>query len=281
MTFDFTGADYSLHNEHVSKAAQAARDLVALWPLTDHMNLDNDLKYGENFQVRQAQEFALLVADNITIADTEYVYEGADEIPGRPQEIVDALLSAIDAYDAAYDFQETLNVSELSDAAEAISGKALSAESMSEVHNLITQAQSEVEHADNLDLEQEHMILVAAEIYMKFAAITAQFDSDNINGRAVAAALFLKGVSGNWGLPPIVVDHERLISWLSAPLNELVEDYAQLAAQEWERHRVDVLWNPDEAKRLAKEEDERKSKEALAAKFAHIKDDPNKPHVEL
>ena len=31
--------------------------------------------------------------------DAEFVYEGADEIPGRPQSIVDALLAANDAYD--------------------------------------------------------------------------------------------------------------------------------------------------------------------------------------
>lgn len=42
-----------------------------------------------------------------------------------------------------------------------------------------------------------------------------------------------------------------------------------------------MLWDPAEAKKRAKEEDERKNKEALAAKFAHIKDDPTKPEVEL
>lgn len=47
------------------------------------------------------------------------------------------------------------------------------------------------------------------------------------------------------------------------------------------QHREDVLWDPEEAKKRAKEEDERKSKEALAAKFAHVKDDPTKETVEL
>ena len=56
---------------------------------------------------------------------------------------------------------------------------------------------------------------------------------------------------------------------------------APLAASEWTKHREDVLWDPEEAKKRAKEEDERKSKEALAAKFAHVKDDPNKETVEL
>ena len=46
---------------------------------------------------------------------------------------------------------------------------------------------------------------------------------------------------------------------------------APLARDEWAKHRDDVLWDPGEAKRRAKEEDEKRNKEALAAKFAHIK----------
>ena len=61
----------------------------------------------------------------------------------------------------------------------------------------------------------------------------------------------------------------------------LAESLLPLAAAEWRKHREDILWDPAEAKRAAKEEDERKNKEALAAKFAHIKDDPSKPEVEL
>lgn len=56
---------------------------------------------------------------------------------------------------------------------------------------------------------------------------------------------------------------------------------APLARDEWAKHRDDVLWDPGEAKRRAKEEDEKRNKEALAAKFAHIKDDPGKEAVEL
>ena len=54
-----------------------------------------------------------------------------------------------------------------------------------------------------------------------------------------------------------------------------------MARDEWAKHRDDVLWDPGEAKRRAKEEDEKRNKEALAAKFAHIKDDPGKEAVEL
>ena len=45
--------------------------------------------------------------------------------------------------------------------------------------------------------------------------------------------------------------------------------------------RCEILWDPEEAKRKAKEEDEQKSKEALAEKFKHVKDDPDKPQIDL
>ncbi len=38
--------------------------------------------------------------------DAEFVYEGADEIPGRPQNIVDTLLAANDAYDTMADYSD-------------------------------------------------------------------------------------------------------------------------------------------------------------------------------
>ncbi len=66
-----------------------------------------------------------------------------------------------------------------------------------------------------------------------------------------------------------------------AALAETVKLFTMVAASEWKRHHDDVLWDAAEAKRLAKEEDERRNKEALAAKFAHVSDDPSKPPVEL
>ena len=61
----------------------------------------------------------------------------------------------------------------------------------------------------------------------------------------------------------------------------LAQALAPIACAEWRRHRGDILWDPKEAKERARQEDERKNKEALAAKFAHVKDDPSKPEVEL
>ena len=53
-------------------------------------------------------------------------------------------------------------------------------------------------------------------------------------------------------------------------MSTLLEIAAPLLEREWSKHKEDVLWDPEEAKKLAKEEDDRKSREALAAKFAHV-----------
>ena len=79
----------------VTEAAEAGSALIGLWPLTEAMQMDNDAKYAENLQVRLTRAFArVLTGEDVTVPDAEFVYEGADEIPGRPQNIVDALLAA-------------------------------------------------------------------------------------------------------------------------------------------------------------------------------------------
>ena len=84
----------------LNDAAQSAAKLTELWPLTEARHLDNDAKYAENLEVRSMRAIARILTNlDVTVPDAEFVYEGADEIPGRPQEIVDALLAAADAYD--------------------------------------------------------------------------------------------------------------------------------------------------------------------------------------
>ena len=57
---------------------------------------------------------------------------------------------------------------------------------------------------------------------------------------------------------------------ISGDISALVNFISPLLISEWGKHREDVLWDPEVAKKLAKEEDDRKSREALAAKFAHV-----------
>ena len=68
----------------VTEAAEAGSALISLWPLTEAMQMDNDAKYAENLQVRVTRAFArVLTGEDVTVPDAEFVYEGADEIPGR------------------------------------------------------------------------------------------------------------------------------------------------------------------------------------------------------
>ncbi len=84
-------------------------------------------------------------------------------------------------------------------------------------------------------------------------------------------------------MPRICLTDEQILGLLNTRANAAddtltatAEYIAPLTVAEWNKHRDDVLWNPDEAKKKAKEEDEKRNKEALAAKFAHVKDDPAK-----
>ena len=72
-------------------------------------------------QVRVTHAFArILTGQDVTMPDAEFVYEGADEIPGRPQSIVDTLLAANDAYDTMAGYSESGDVQLIFDAAEAL-----------------------------------------------------------------------------------------------------------------------------------------------------------------
>ena len=105
----------------VAEAAEAGSALISLWPLTEAMQMDNDAKYAENLQVRVTHAFArILTGQDVTMPDAEFVYEGADEIPGRPQSIVDTLLAANDAYDTMAGYSESGDVQLIFDAAEAL-----------------------------------------------------------------------------------------------------------------------------------------------------------------
>ena len=108
--------------------------------------------------------------------------------------------------------------------------------------------------------------------------------------RAVPVMFYVNELCERLSVPRLCFKAEQLSSLMTArsltdddetALAETVKLFTMVAASEWKRHHDDVLWDAAEAKRLAKEEDERRNKEALAAKFAHVSDDPSKPPVEL
>ena len=320
----------------VREAATAGARLVALWPLTEAMRMDNDAKYAENLQVRVTRAFArILTGEDVTVPDAEFVYEGADAIPGRPQSIVDALLAANDAYDAMADFSESGDASLVDDAVDALGVVWPDAVSV-RVHEVLESVEGAMDAgefdsgvyavgsvgsagasavAPTDDAFQPSAALVDA-VAHRFAAGLVVLDAlvDAVaDGVAAAAAdadtaavkamlplmLVINELNEQLAVPRIALNDDQIRELLETRARVLVGDgneapvgvrtsvdalaglVSPLAAGEWAKHREDVLWDPAAAKKKAKEEDEKRNKEALAAKFAHIKDDPTKEEVEL
>lgn len=294
-------------------AARSGTDLTELWPLTTAERMDNDAKYAENLQVRLTLTMArvLVGSDQVTLPDAEFVYEGADAIPGRPQEVVDALLAANDAYEQLNPYSDSHDFNLLFEAAETLDAdwseatqKQLGAildDCTAYIHN------SEQARVTGLDRRFAVVLVTLAQMLRALRAqITAHLgdDSPHTGGASadrvrhlerVALPLlpFVNELAETLSVPRICVTAGQwhgLLAAFATPNGDddpadsarvLAESLLPLAAAEWRKHREDILWDPAEAKRAAKEEDERKNKEALAAKFAHIKDDPSKPEVEL
>lgn len=302
---DATAIAHVSMNPAVRDAAAVGTGLIELWPLTDAKQMDNDTKYGENLQVRMTRMAArVMTGDDVTVPDAEFVYEGADEIPGRPQRIVDALLAANDAYDEMGDYSETgdtrlimrgagqLGVDWDDDAVHAI------AEALEAIEQAIGAADgaaggaaagaaAPANAAPSADVEA---------IAQRFATVTVAADGLlrlidlRKPSRAVPVMFYVNELCERLSVPRLCFKAEQLSSLMTARsltnddeavLAETVKLFTMVAASEWKRHHDDVLWDAAEAKRLAKEEDERRNKEALAAKFAHVGDDPSKPPVEL
>ena len=302
---DATAIAHVSMNHAVRDAAAVGAGLIELWPLTDAKQMDNDTKYGENLQVRMTRMAArVMTGDDVTVPDAEFVYEGADEIPGRPQRIVDALLAANDAYDEMGDYSETgdtrlimrgagqLGVDWDDDTVHAI------AEALEAIEQAIGAADgaaggaaagaaAPANAAPSADVEA---------IAQRFATVTVAADGLlrlidlRKPSRAVPVMFYVNELCERLSVPRLCFKAEQLSSLMTARsltnddeavLAETVKLFTMVAASEWKRHHDDVLWDAAEAKRLAKEEDERRNKEALAAKFAHVGDDPSKPPVEL
>lgn len=291
---DATAIAHVSMNPAVRDAAAVGAGLIELWPLTDAKQMDNDTKYGENLQVRMTRMAArVMTGDDVTVPDAEFVYEGADEIPGRPQRIVDALLAANDAYDEMGDYSETgdtrlimrgagqLGVDWDDDTVHAI------AEALEAIEQAIGMGDGAAGGADAADVEA---------IAQRFAAVMVAADGLlrlidlRKPSRAVPVMFYVNELCERLSVPRLCFKAEQLSSLMTArsltnddeaALAETVKLFTMVAASEWKRHHDDVLWDAAEAKRLAKEEDERRNKEALAAKFAHVSDDLSKPPVEL
>lgn len=284
----------------LNDAAQSAAKLTELWPLTEARHLDNDAKYAENLEVRSMRAIARILTNlDVTVPDAEFVYEGADEIPGRPQEIVDALLAAADAYDnmdscyepnydeAEEEILENSNninsifskiASHSAEDSNAINAAAdtLNVEGNWSINNIdfaINYAKQMVSCYENKSLETQKIIVV-------LSLLTNLIKKTNEICETLPIFLYINEICECAGLPRMmfkdaqwreIVDCVRNSSdKCNCDISALVNFISPLLISEWEKHREDVLWDPEVAKKLAKEEDDRKSREALAAKFAHV-----------
>lgn len=302
---DATAIAHVSMNPAVRDAVAVGAGLIELWPLTDARQMDNDTKYGENLQVRMTRMAArVMTGDDVTVPDAEFVYEGADEIPGRPQRVVDALLAANDAYDEMGDYSETgdtrlimrgagqLGVDWDDDTVHAI------AEALEAIEQAIGAADGAADGAAGGAAAPANAAPSAdvEAIAQRFATVTVAADGLlrlidlRKPSRAVPVMFYVNELCERLSVPRLCFKAEQLSSLMTARsltnddeavLAETVKLFTMVAASEWKRHHDDVLWDAAEAKRLAKEEDERRNKEALAAKFAHVGDDPSKPPVEL
>ena len=239
--------------------------------------------------------------EDVTVPDAEFVYEGADEIPGRPQNIVDTLLAANDAYDTMADYSESGDVQLIFDAAEALDVR-WDTDVAAQVRETIAAVEAQIED----DAAQGRLSTSSepADVATRFATALAVCDAllsvvtgdGEHDGDAAAQAvkvlpilLYVNELREQCSIPRICLTDQQILELIDTrakaagadTLTATAEYIAPLAGAEWTKHRDDVLWNPDEAKKKAKEEDEKRNKEALAAKFAHIKDDPGKETVEL
>ena len=281
----------------VREAAETGARLIALWPLTKAMQMDNDAKYAENLQVRVTRAFArILTGADVTVPDAEFVYEGADTIPGRPQDLVDALLAANDAYDGLSDFSETGDPQLVVEAADHLRA-GWSDDVTAKVTAILNDVEAAVQAGSLPGAEAsaagaasvDAVAARFADALMVCDALLAAVGEDPKS--ALPVLLVVNELREQISVPRIALSDDQVDGLLKARaaagddadarLDATVAFVAPLAAAEWDKHREDVLWDPAAAKKKAKEEDEKRNKEALAAKFAHIKDDPNKEHVEL
>lgn len=269
-------------------AIEVGKELTDLWPLHDHVQIDNDVKYAETFQVRITRQFAIaLTGDDVTMPDAEYVYEGADEIPGRPQSLVDALLNANDAYDTSVDFSEDCDVERIVESASQL-GDVWDDATVAAAREIIVAAADAGKALSVDDLPGRYALGAAA--FADVLALTGETADENAALKATLPAVLYFNEFDEWlGVPRVFLDLDTVKQLreiaIAGPDNDgaakFIDVLAGPAEAEWRKHREDVLWDPAEAKKKAREEDEAKSKAALAAKFAHIKDDPSKETVEL
>ena len=302
----------------VDAAIESASDLVSHWPLQTAQEMENDAKYAEDLQVRSTRMMARILLgsqEEIDPSVAEAVYEGMDWIPGCDQGIVDALMAANQAYDDMSVFSETADtelffetVKTLGASVDASMEKELretlprTAESMNQICMAFTGIDGGERHSESTT-EQYSLIaryLASQAIFDVLMNIVCR-DAENRQEQAVRALpvlLYANELRELLGVPHTAMNEDELARLIDLRASvypetathndfneqtfcESVKFLAPIDRREWSDRAHKLEWDPKKAEQEAKEADELKSKKALEEKFKHVKDDPNKPHIEL
>jgi hypothetical protein len=271
-------------SELLADAVVHIKELEALWPLTDPGQIDNDVKYGEEFQVRVTCQIANRLSDEeVTLPDAEYYYDaGVDTIAGRPQEVTEALAQATDAYEIFLSAGENRDFSQI-DGVFGIFGiqsnQSGSANDEYTLAGMINRSISASEELDSGSTIENSLALICSTIHL----ITSLYGKQ----AGLLVPLMLCTMSEVFGLPQIYLSDDFLSRIADVQSNANSQElalarFSQSIVDEVDRHKSDVEWDLVEAKKAAQEADEAKNKAALNEKF---KDAPNtddqKEHIEL
>ena len=272
----------------VREAAERGARLVGMWPLTDPKMLSNDARYGETLQVRVTRVMAAIMSgSDVAMADAEFIYEGADSIPGRPDVLVRALMSANDAYDAMSTYSQNGDIAVVMRGAAACGAEwdddAVMA--MSRAFDAIETiahdpGPAQPRQAADVESISQRLGLVAVAFDGLLGVLDHSATSDGgpaFSVRGVAPLLpYVNELCERVAIGRVFVDVKDVESMVAARASAdseggddaVVRLFADCAGREWDRHRGDILWDPDEAERKAKEDDERRRREELNDRFS-------------
>lgn len=263
----------------IRDAAETGAGLVSLWPLTDADRLANDAKYAENLRMRITRVLAgIMTGEEITVADAEYVVDGAVMLPGRPETVVRALLAANDAYDAMSDYVGTGDVAAVMRGAGMLGvdwgdGLVRAVSAMLDVAETTLRGPQVALPEASDDGETIAQRLAAVAVACDALLGTVADASDDVSVRPCLPVVpYVNGLCERLAIPGLFIDAEGLMALVKAHADPgedvrssdaVARLLAADAKTEWARHREAVLWDPEEAKRQAQADDEGRRRREL------------------
>ena len=290
FVYDQTVVD-SMYGSHVvSMAVDYGVDLVKMWPLQTNQELENDVKYAENLQVMfsgMMTQVLLKRSEEVDQSVAEAVYEGMDVLPGVDPEIIRTLMDANRAYDVMASYHGVDGIELFMETARIL-GIDVETRIEKEIQDLMENLSRTMRSASGFEVDDD----VAENVGICYGTD----DSQEQAIRVLPVLLFVNAMRNQLSIPPTFINAEQLInlfglrdtarqfgrpqSVFDSSFNPLtfsttVKYLAFFAGQEWLRHMRFLEWDPKQAEQDAKDEDEHKSREALAKKYNLTSDGDN------